>query len=382
MPGALVFSLLAAAAGAAPPALTLAVSGEPERVIAAEDMDCVGDRTEEGLDVTDVPVTAFRRADGQVVLLTGNSNGFHLVGPTVEKARRQNCDRLLASARNADPSLYRDKEWVLALHSPGGNTVWGFVHNEYHGETHGERDCVLRPSNLRECWMSSVTWVRSDDGGRTFVRPPAPRNLVISLPFEYKPGMRRAGVGMPKVVRFGPYLFLLASYGNRALTGPGGQCLLRAPAAAPEKWEVWTGAGFVPVPGSPYTRPDRPDGDPCLPVIDRNVLSVKLVTGRGLFLALVMDRENVWYTTSPDLIDWSDLALLMPRAAALSGYGRDDIDDESLPKYFSLLDPTSRSTGFDTLSDRFYVYYVQYRARDGQRVNSRRDVYRIPVVLR
>lgn len=377
----LLAGLLAVPAAAAPPELALRVAGPPEIVLAAEEMTCVGIIAEEGIDVTDVPVTAFRRPDGTVLVLSGNSNGFFMSGPSVEAARRQGCERILGSERNPDPRLFRDKEWVLALYATDSRTVYGFVHNEYHGEQHGETGCRLRPSNERECWYAAVTWVKSTDGGRTFNRPEAPGNLVLTVPFEYRPKMRRAGVGMPKLVRRGDWLWMLASYHNRAVPGAGGQCLLRAPAARPERWEVWTGRGFAPVPGTPYAFEDDRRADPCGVVFRGNLLSFKQVRGTDLFLALTMDRENVYYVTSRNLVDWSDERLLFSRASALVDFEVGDYDVDSLPKYFSLLDPASDSPGFDTVSDRFYVYYVQYHARDGRRLNSRRDVYRIPVAL-
>ncbi|HEU0221627.1 MAG TPA: hypothetical protein VFR34_05370, partial [Paracoccaceae bacterium] len=341
--GAILQFVAMSPGAAAPPELNLKVAGRPELVLPAEEMTCVVERGRgEGLDVTDMPVTAFRRREGGVMVLAGNSNGYFLDGPSVESARRRDCDQILRSERNPDPSQFRDKEWVVALYAPGGSEVYGFVHNEFHGEEHGETNCRLRPSPERECWYASITWVKSTDGGKSFRRPQAPRNLVLAVPFRYRPGMLRAGVALPKIVRQGEWLYMLGSYLDRSLRGAGGQCLLRAPASRPERWEVWTGSGFAPVPGSPYLSPERPGAEPCAPVIAANVLSVKYVPRARLFLALTMSRDDVSYATSPDLIHWSDERQLFRREEALVDFSLNEYgNEEALPKYFSMLDPAS-----------------------------------------
>jgi hypothetical protein len=370
-------------ASARGPEVLLRLDGQPQEVLAAEEMTCAG-TPGEGIDVTDIPVTAFRRPDGTVLVLSGNSNGFFMAGPSVEEAARRGCDSLLSSERNGDPTQFRDKEWVLAMHTGADGTVYGFVHNEYHGENHGEADCRVRPASQRECWYASVTWIYSTDGGKTFRRPAAPGNLVIALPFEYRPKMPRAGVGMPKIMQRGEWLYMLASYHNRAIRGEGGQCLLRASAAKPTDWMVWKDGTFRPVEGSAYTFPDRPDDAPCDPVIGGNITSAKWMPDAGVFLGLGFSRDDVYYVTSRNLIDWSDPAVLFARSEALVDFEEADFADpgvrgDGLPKYFSLLDPDSPTAGFDTLGLNFYVYFVQYHSRDGRKRNDRRDVYRIPV---
>jgi hypothetical protein len=371
-------ALLAGPAPAAPPAVRLSVTGPAELVLSADSMRCTAGGE---LDITDIPVTAFRRNDGKVIVLSGHSSGHYLIGPSVERARRAGCDSILTSLREGDPSLYRDQEWVLQLYSVDGRTVWGFVHNEYHGDTHGERGCRLSPFADRQCWLSSVTWIRSTDGGATFRRRPAPENLIITLPFRYRPGMMRAGVGMPKLVRRGEWLYMLASYGDRAVRGRGGQCLLRAPSARPERWEVWLGGRFRPVPPSPYVGEDRPGAAPCDPVLRQNVMSVKWVPGRGVFLAISISRTEVFYQTSPDMIVWSGPERLLGKHEALVGKDPAAVAAEDLPHYFSLLDPESPSRNFDTLGESFWIYYIQYRSFLGMRINERRDVFRLPVRL-
>jgi len=358
----------------------LRVAGPPELVVAAEAMNC-GSRRE--IDVTDIPPAAFRRNDGVVVFLAGNSTNIPFVGPTLESASRASCDRLLRSAANPDPAQYRDKEWIMALHSADGRHVVGLVHNEHHGEQHGDSPCDVSSVADRECWYASVTMVVSTDGGRTYTRPSAPENVALALPWPYRSGRRREGVFMPKVVgdpRSGN-AYVLASRVDRNRNLRVAQCLLKSDASFPPRWRVWNGRDFVQTGPGPYAcRGACPDtAEPCAPVLAGAIFSVKYLPAHDRFVALGVSGTTVYYRYSPDLVTWGPARDL----ATVSAFGRWQPGEPPPEWYFSLLDPGSVSRNFDTLEARPYLYFVRFRLNpDGTRVdNRRRDVMRIPLSM-
>ena len=162
-------------------------------------------------------------------MLAGNRFNWFFVGPDLDHVHRANCDQILDSARNGDPAQYRDNEWVTALYSKNGVDVLGFVHDEYHGEDHNQPQCVSKTVSDRVCWYASTTIIESHDGGHTFVRPAASANVLASLPYPYKPGLRRAGVSVPKVVGnpVDGKVYVFASYSDRNEGARIGQCLFR-----------------------------------------------------------------------------------------------------------------------------------------------------------
>src|SRR5262245_49132625 len=102
-----LFCLVGATAARAQDNLTLTIAGKEEMVAAAEPMTCQP-KHGRGIDVTDMPVSAFRRADGTVIMLAGNRFNWFFEGPDLDHVRRTSCHQILDSAENSDPSQYRD----------------------------------------------------------------------------------------------------------------------------------------------------------------------------------------------------------------------------------------------------------------------------------
>jgi hypothetical protein len=359
--------------------LTLTIAGKEEFVATAEQMNCRPKRGR-GIDVTDMPVSAFRRADGKVILLAGNRFNWFLEGPDVDKVRRTSCNQILESAENSDPSQYRDKEWVTSLYSKDGKYVLGFVHNEYHGEDHGQRECVIRSASDRVCWYASSTMIESRDGGHSFSRPPMPASVLISLPYEYKPGMRRGGVSLPKVVGnpADGKVYVFASYADRNTGARIGQCVFRGTGTQLGGWEAWDGSQFKRFDSNPYACDGTCTGNrtTCKQVIDDNIFSVRYVPAKRMYVALGFRRNQVIYRVSKDLVNWGERKVLMEAPAFQQWQPGDGAGPQW---YYSLLDPSSSSRNFDTLESRPYLYLTRFRVAGGKITNSRRDLMRVPL---
>lgn len=374
--------LLAQAAGFSPVAgaaeyPTLRVAGAEQLVVSADSMSCASDAKKEW-DVPDVPPTAYRLADGTVMLIAGNRQNFTFHGPSLDEVKRVDCQQILKSAGDDDPADFRDQEWVTALYSNDGARVLGFVHNEFHGEYRDKGECQTKAVDVPECWYASATLVVSTDGGKTFTRPDPPGNVILTLPYPYATDMKQAGVFMPKVVGGQDgNVYVLATYGDRNRSNKPGQCLARGSAEHVGKWEVWTGAAFEAVDPSPYGCSGQCIGRvvQCASVVPNNMFSVKYMPAHQLYIAVGIRRSDVIYRFSSDLVSWSPPKVLMtPTVKFLWKEG-----DPPPVWYPSLLDPSSSSRNFDTIGDRPFLYLVKYRVADGKLDRSRRDIVRIPL---
>lgn len=357
------------------PALTLTVSGAPEIVIPAEQMNCGAARR---TDIPNMPPSAYRRGDGQVVMLAGNRSNFIFAGPTLDRVRRPNCEQLLKLTGDPDPSHFQDQEYLLGVVPLAGGQAIGVVHDEYHGDYHGDADCRGGGED-KLCWYAATTLVTSRDGGRTFQRPPQGQNVLAAPPARYQPGVGRVSASAPKLIRRGDYLYTMVASADRNRGRPGVQCLLRASVSSPLVWRAWDGRGFNLAMGSPYANPDRAD---CTGVVRGNVSAVKWVPSKNLYVLTTMSREEVRYQTSPDLIRWSAPASLYDVPARTAG--REPVGDREdgghTEWYFSILDPASPSPSFDTIGAAPYLYFARFlpRDRDGQR---RGEILRVKLSL-
>src|SRR3990172_2816003 len=111
-------------------AQTLSVTGPTELVLSHDNMNCGRKERGSGQDVTDVPVTAFRRKGGSVVVIAGNQNNYFLEGPSVDQARRTSCNSLVEPVNDPDPSHFTARRWLFAIFAKSYDFVLGFVHNE------------------------------------------------------------------------------------------------------------------------------------------------------------------------------------------------------------------------------------------------------------
>lgn len=84
------------------------------------------------LDVPDLPARAFRDADGKVQLIAAHLFNRRMIGNTLDSLKRD-CNIIMTSDHDPDPSKFNCREWISAVYTLDGNTIYALVHNEYHG---------------------------------------------------------------------------------------------------------------------------------------------------------------------------------------------------------------------------------------------------------
>ena len=355
---------------------SIKVVGTPELYLSHTDMTCDASGGMSQLDVTDVPVTAFRREDGTVVVVSGNQNNHYLEGPSVDQASRTSCGDLVKTVNDPEPSHFNARRWLFAIHATDYQHVLGFVHNEYHGDDHFPDKCKVSNRRNFECWYGASTLVVSNDGGLTFDTPPVPDNVLASLPWKFSTSKLRSGSTSPKVVG-NPHdklIYVMIDYFDMNRKIKARQCLLRGDGKDLNGWRAWDGKGFSLDMESPYVA--KRSGD-CTPVLPFVVNSVKYLPQFDQFVALGVRRDEVVYTFSRDLVKWSKPQVLMKYQIEQTW----EPGKETARAYFSLLDPDSSSINFDTLEKRPYIYFVQFGS-DPRNFRRQRDVYRQRIEIR
>jgi hypothetical protein len=353
------------------PGYTMTIAGPEQLVLSHKDMTC-GPRG--GMqDRTDMPVSAFRRKDGSVLLLAGNQFNYFLEGPSVEAAKRTTCESLLPPINDPDPKQFNARRWFQQVYAVDYDTVLGFVHIEYHGDDFFSDGCKRSSRRDFECWYASAGLLISRDGGFTFETPPPPDNVLAAPPVKFEVGKKRIGAYGPRVVR-NPndgfvYVFISNLDLNRNLT-TSAQCLLRGSGKRLDDWRAWDGQGFNIDMRSPYLVPRGPD---CTPVLDRRVHTVRYVPSLKIFVATSFRGPRLVYLFSKDLMKWSAPKTLMEVQRKQSRKK----GDPPARDFFSLLDPNSSSINFDTLEKTPYLYFVEY-TEDRRKV----DLYRVPITIK
>jgi hypothetical protein len=261
------------------------------------------------------------------------------------------------------------------------------VHNEYHGNDFPGRCPSL---DVFRCWNNAVTLARSTDGGKTFRHArPAPRHLVATIPYPYKPDTPFFGIFAPSnIVKKGDYYYSLVAT-RRYKLQLGGSCLMRTKRLDdPTAWRAWNGEGFDVSFADPYAAGVNARDHLCEPVAPDQItdmshsLTYNTYFGKYLLVSpsgLLSPRKRrtvygFYYSLSGDLIHWSPRKLIR-EVELVTTYRCGDRDPVAYP---SVLDPRSKSRNFDTTGRRAYLYFtrVHYEAC---RQTLDRDLVRIEI---
>lgn len=382
----LLASLLVLPAAAAPgSALVVTAVGEAEIVFFHRRDGCGR------FDTPDAPARAVRTPDG-VALFATHFDNRALRGPSL-RAVRPDCRATFSGQENPDPAAFSDRSWIAALWTRDGVTVHALVHNEHQGHRH-DGQCPTR--RYRDCWFNALTAAVSRDSALSFEPAGGPPSLVAALPYTAAELIGRpAGYHNPTgIVSHGGALFFLAFASGREAQKHG-NCLFRTETIEdPAAWRAWDGAGFSVRFANPYAA-DAPRGaerarHTCAPVgpgrLQWPVTALVRHAPSGLFIAVMQGGPHrpgnaepppgIYIATSPDLLDWSAPAFVMP---AIS-HGRFRCGDDRPIAYPSLLDPDSDDPSFETVGDRAWLLFTRFNVPDC-RITSDRDLVRMPVTI-
>jgi hypothetical protein len=349
----------------------------------------------------DLPARAFKDSSGKVNLILSHFDNYRMTGTSLNSLTID-CNRIMSSHGNADPAAYDDQEWIASPYTIDGNTVFALVHMEYEGWLHpGQCSSLIRPTSSQRvtsvapqstgtsCWYNAVTFATSTDGGVTYTHLTPPGQLVASVPYVYVPDLPAYGYFAPSnVVRLADkyYYFMVQAepYQEQQI----GTCLVRSktPTNA-ASWRAWDGAGFNVQFIDPYTNPDPPEKHVCAPVAlaqiekMRSSLTYNSFYGKYLLIGEAElpdgNGDPVWgfyYSTSSDLVNWSDRQLLM-KAELPWTY---TCGDDNPVLYPAVLNPASTGRNFGTTSQKTYIYFTRLNYQNCV-MTSDRDLIRIPI---
>jgi len=341
----------------------------------------------EQTDIPDTPARAFRDASGRVQLLASDTTTRRMAGPTLNQLTHD-CTARMTSQLDGNPADFQDRQWIHATYTLDGQTVYGLVHDEYHGYQHAG---MCPGGQFPTCWYNSVTLAVSTDGGDHFSGGAA-NQLVASVPYQYTPGQQPYGMFEPSNIVRNPndgYYYTMVHVEPHGVQN-GGACLLRTTNLAdPGSWRAWGGLGFQVWFNNPYTQQRPPENHICVPVGPDQVgtmsSSLTYNTALGKFLLVGEAGRNIpgrgmvigiYYTLSTDLIHWSTAQLLWETPVLWSWQpGQPDA-----VAYPSVLDPSSPSRSFDTSGTHPFLYLTRLHPTNGT-LQYNRDLIRIPLTI-
>ncbi|MCU0908305.1 MAG: hypothetical protein MUF73_12860 [Rhodobacteraceae bacterium] len=379
MPLRLICVLVALCAGPgllwADPLTVPSVTGPEEVIFDGATAPC------EPWDIPDTPARAWRSADGTLRVVAGSERSRALAGPALDRMTRD-CAVLHEGARDPDPAAWNDRTWIAAVHPDGPGRLVALGHVEYHGHL----DPARCPSGrYLDCWFNGIVELRSDDGGRSFVRQGGGADLVAALPYPW-PGETGARMGY-----FNPsnileqdgflYAFVFAeSFGAQAR----GPCLLRRPVGgAAADWRAWDGMDFGVRFVDPYgDPPEDPARHVCTPVrgIGTTISTVLRHGPTGRFIALTPAARpgttpGIWWSVSDTLTDWSAPRLLH----AVPLLWRRDCAAPAAYAYPGMIDTDDPGAMLDTIAGAAWLTLTRMPLNGDCQVTAARDLVRLAV---
>ncbi|MGB5312386.1 MAG: hypothetical protein WBN38_09965 [Polyangiales bacterium] len=360
--------------------------------IGAKDVvfDWTTDRCED-FDVPDCPAKVVRAEDGELVLFDGTALTYYLSRGADFDGLERVCDPpALVSTELLTPESYQNEEWLWSPYREGAS--WHvLIHNEFH-------DPLAPSCSDSPCWYNSITSAVSTDGARSFVKPGAPNHVVAPAPRLWTPPDTPVeswyvdGYFEPTNIVVGPdnyYYALITRMRIDPTMGIDlrGVCAMRTKTLGdPASWRAWDGGGFNLPLTSPYVAGgDVPECEVVALPPGAGAQSLSYNTYLGRYMSV--DSHLIWeggkqicgfvFSTSLDLIHWSDLQLITP---ARIGCDTDDTTPGQLEPvqvaYPSIIDHLDSSANFERPGRTPYLYYT--------RVNDDwldRDVVRVPVTF-
>jgi hypothetical protein len=350
----------------------LSIAG-PEEVVVRWQTDRCSDT-----DFPDMPARIFRDDKGDTkIVATHYDNRLMTLLPD-GRIVKGDCGVVLASRNDAVSTNYADKNWLSSVWSDDGTTVHAVIHHEYQAHQH-DGACALK--GYAACWFNTLTYARSDDGGRTFKQsnPPA---VIASAPFtqDYGQGRHRGFFEPTNIIKQGAnWLFLANTTGWPGQ--PPGYCLFRTSEIAdPSSWRAWDGRGFTAAFPAPASHEPPPDGPHCAPVFTASLGSILWLEDQGQFLAVAVHqtpntaptRFDVVTADSNDLIHWGPVHELLQIAHGSSK----SCADKARYMYPSLV--AHRGDTATGENPKLYLYMTRMNVQDCKTGNDRDLVrYRI-----
>jgi hypothetical protein len=358
---------------AAAPEISIQIQGN-EHVIYSYQRD----RCDRG-DIPDSPLRAIRVRDGAIVAYAGNDRNRSFIGNSLLELRHS-CDVAIDSARNPDPAKFDYLTWIDAPWTLDGTTVNALFHEEFHGN---EVPGACQFNTVSQCWYNAVTYGVSRDAGRHFTIP-NPVYIVAAARFKHdaEQGRPRGFFNPSNIVETNDAFYtLIFTQGGEGQER--GACLFRLlKFDKPWAWRAFDGHDFSASAENPYAGEPSP-AKPCRPVgsFSNFISSLVRHAPSGWYIALTREignasrgtQDRIEYTTSKDLINWSEGSTLIeilgkpPQNCGPTGY-----------VYPAILDPQSPRNNFDDVGDTAFLFLTKLHLANCQ-INYNRDLVRFPI---
>jgi len=376
----LLLALVCAALPANASAVSVEVTGPEETVYDFDTMACFWDNAPDGT------ARAFRDAGGRIqVWIRGHDT--RMVGPDLNNLTHD-CTQVMLDTLSPNPWDYDYADWIAAPWTEDGETVYALVHAEYHGwRLPGW--CPGEP--FQKCRYNSVTFAKSTNRGDSFQNIPGADSLVAAMPYRYVPGDGRYGYFSPSsIVEKDGWFYSLLLVSTTYRDQRAGSCLMRTRNVAdPKSWRAWDGDGFNVRFIDPYRESPEPvHRHVCEPVsYDRirdmnrsltynSFLDKFVVTGVSNKYDPDLGRKvyGLFYSTSDDLIEWTDREVLL-ETETLGTYQCGDANPRAYP---GILDPDATDRNFSTTDQNAYLYFTDLVANNCV-IGAERDMIRVPI---
>ena len=228
------------------------------------------------------------------------------------------------------------------MYTIDGTTVYGFVHNEYHGwDFYEECAALIGTPDINKCWYNSITLATSTNRGDSYTQATAPNHLIATVPYQFAPLQGPYGIYRPTNIHLRPdgYYYMMAIAEPKGAQ-EAGTCLLRTKdLSSPTSWRAWDGSAFTVRFINPYVETSADPADHvCKPVssahtgplrgLEVNSLTYNTYYGKWMIVGQTV-KNNIpgfYFTLSDDLIHWNEPIRLMEgelpaRLARLRGPG-------------------------------------------------------------
>ncbi|MDC7786693.1 hypothetical protein PQJ75_08160 [Rhodoplanes sp. TEM] len=354
------------------PAVSLTVAGDQQVLYEWNRQRCDDEQ------IPDSPARAFRRADGEIVLIATHRTNWALIGSDFASLR-PSCETLL---RGTDYPAGTGKLWIQATYTYDGKNVAALVSQDLAIES---RQAGCDPAGrIGKCWLNKILAARSSDMGRSFDLFAPKDRVVVSLSDRYPEGAdRRYGAFTTTNIVRKDDAFYTIVYMQGSDQAASGNCLFRT--SDPMDAGGWRALSLT---GFDVDVKSDEDARRCvkLPHLGFEARSLAYSAKHGVWIAVLAGRFQLagddrpvagfYASTSPDLKAWSKVARIM-RAPIKPREERPD----QYWYYPSLIDPDSTSANFDTIDgDTAVLLFTVGHLRNG-RGTMNRDLQYVPVRL-
>jgi hypothetical protein len=318
----------------------------------------------------------------------GNDGTRRMLGPDFDHLTHE-CTQRFGLVYDTNPAHYNYIHLIYGTYTENGRDIYAMVHHEWHGwEIPGACPAGF---GRRRCGRGGIVYAVSHDNGDTFSSPAPPDNLIADVPT--RPGIDdpRTGLLTPSnPIKKGNYLYsmsLISGVEDQDV----GVCVMRTQDITdPSSWRGWDGSAFSVRFRNPYYENVTPQRTHmCEPASYSQILEMSrsltystflnkfVVTGSAVKFDPAQNRNvyGFYFSTSDDLVHWSDRQLLMEIPSLLTH----QCGGPDAGSYPSLIDQGSTDRNYRITDDTMYLYYTHMHYNDACQLTFDRDLVRIPI---